>query len=131
MDLDDFRQATPPPTAELAQYFKDNPVPHEHRSEYYRVPHAASLLGTEEPDWRYPRRRLFFAFFRGLRYAVVALTGDDALSAVEYAARDVCQRCSGSGKRITDRSVRLCLEYGDPMEIGTCDDCGGTGRNLR
>lgn len=37
--------------------------------------------------WRYPRPGLFFVEFRGVQYAVVEQSSDDALNIVEHARR--------------------------------------------
>lgn len=39
-----------------------------------------------------------------------------------------CGECGGSGEKVTERSVRLCLESGSPMEYGPCPACHGSGK---
>lgn len=39
-----------------------------------------------------------------------------------------CEKCGGSGSRVTERSIRLTLDDGRPMEKYACDECNGTGR---
>jgi hypothetical protein len=43
------------------------------------------------------------------------------------AALPRCGECGGSGEKPTERSIRLCLETGSPMETGMCPACDGVG----
>lgn len=90
IDLDDFRHPLPPV-----------PIMNRNMWECYRESLRRSWLSLdvdrpranvidherERYEWCYPAPRLFFVEYRGVQYAIIEHSADDAISIVEYSER--------------------------------------------